>query len=259
MLLTAIGAAAKPSGQPMAEPHLLPADSAVMAAETITGTYTPWKQVTLTGKLRIDGLFLTPSYKMYMKKGERIVLSIRVPLMGEVGTLEVDKKKFTLVNKVKKTYVMQDISSLMADLPVTLGDLQDIFLGRIFLPDSGTLSMENSDEAEFYTVPGEEGWLVLPLRQPVEYEVNCGYTTLPDGRTSNILVTTLDCCQQAEAEYTYKKNETEISLRVRRNSKDRDFGLTVKDPDFNGRPVTPAKVDKDYRQVSLRDFFKNLI
>lgn len=245
--------------QSASEPQKLSADSTQIAAKTITDTYTSWTQVSISGKAKIQGLPISPSFKLFMKNGESIVLSLRVPLMGEVGTLEVTENEFTIINKLKKTYCSRNISELTANLPISLSDLQDIFLARIFLPDCGTLSMDNYTSAEFYTVSTEPGWIVLPSRQPTEYNVSCGYTALPDGRTGNIFVTSLNGQDQAAADYNYSNKDVKVDIRIRYNSKDRDFSFSMKEPDFNGKPIYPAEITDDYKEVSLKDFFKSML
>ena len=63
------------------------------AAAKITAYYDDWKTVTLSGKLHIDGLPISPSAKIYMERGKKLVISLRAPLLGEVGTLEADSEQ----------------------------------------------------------------------------------------------------------------------------------------------------------------------
>lgn len=236
----------------------LKGNDARTAAYVITGTYRDWNKVTLSGKLHLDRLPISPSVKIYMEKGKRIIISLRAPLLGEVGTVDIQGNTFTMVNKMKRTYVQEDISGLVADLPVTLSDLQNIFLGRIFLPDEGTLSMKNYKKAQFYVTEETDGWMVLPEHQPVEYDVSCGYTTYGDGRTRGIFVSTLDGLNQAAAGYEYDGGETEIYLDVKYKSTNRDFTFTIQKTDWNGKPIAPAEITPKYKKLSLKEFFRSL-
>ncbi len=229
------------------------------AAAKITAYYDDWKTVTLSGKLHIDGLPISPSAKIYMERGKKLVISLRAPLLGEVGTLEADSEQVTIVNKMNKTYCRENISALVAELPVTISDLQDIFLARIFLPGYGTLSMDNYMYADYYTCDDTEGWFLVPVTQPIEYDVTCAFNAYADGRTSTIYVTTLDKQNQATAEYTYEKKSTEIDLTIRYNSKDRKFGVSVNSTDFGGKPVKAAEISGKYRKVGLKEFFKQMM
>lgn len=240
------------------EPVRLDEKAAAKAAKTITANYTDWQTVTLSGKLELDRLPFSPSVKIFMQRGKRIVVSLRVPLLGEVGTLDVNDHEFTIVNKMKKTYCREDFSELMADLPVGLADLQDLFLGRIFLPGEGTLSMSNWQKAEYFTDKGVGGWMVMPVEQPVEYDVSCGYVTLADGRTQTIFVSTLDASSQAGALYEYDGDRTDIDMTIRYNGKDREFGFSIRETQWGSRALSPAKVDGSYQKLSLSDFFRKL-
>lgn len=239
-------------------PLLLGTDEAQVAASTITQHYGDWQKVTLSGKLHLDNLPISPSVKIYMERARRIVISLRAPLLGEVGTVDITPQSATLVNKMKRNYCELTLTEFMADLPVTLSDLQDMFLARIFLPDSGTLSMDNYSQADFYAGATDAGWFVLPKNQPVEYDVSCGYTTLGDGRTQNIFVTTLDGKDQAGALYEYSGKNTDVALTLRYKGKDHNFGLTLSQPEWEGKSINPATIDERYKKLTLREFFKNL-
>lgn len=241
------------------EPVKLKNHDAQAAAQVITGNYNDWQTVTLNGKLDLDGVAISPSVKIYMVRDKKIVISIRVPLMGEVATVDISPSQVTLVNKVKKTWCRQNIADLMVDLPVGLADLQDLFLGRIFLPNYGTLTMQNFDKADIYVADDVEGWFVLPKEQPVQYNVSCGYNTYSDGRTDNIFVSTLDAQNQATAYYTYDRDKYNIEMVMRIKGKDHRFDFRINDTEWGGKPVKPAEVDNKYTKVSLSDFFKHLI
>lgn len=249
----------KSSGSETSEPVKLGRNSAKAAASAITSSYKDWKSVTLTGKLHLDDLPISPTVKIYMVRDKSIVISMSAPLLGEVGTAEITTSKFTIVNKMKKRYCREDISDLVAGLPISLSDLQNIFLARIFLPNYGTLSMKNYTHADFYTDENVTGWLVLPTVQPVEYDVSCAYTALPDGRTSSILVMTLDGEDQANAIYEYDGKRTDIFLNVTYKHKERNFAFTINSIDYKGKPVKPAEITNKYKQVNLRDFFRHLL
>lgn len=258
LAIAALFAQAMAAQNPDGTPSQISGKEARNAAKEITDNYSDWTQVTMSGKLDLDNLAISPSVKIYMLKGQKIVISIRVPLLGELGTLEVVGDQYTLVNKVKKVYCRESLSALMADLPLTLTDVQNILLGRIFLPGYGALSMDNYEKADYYVSDEIEGWFVLPKEQPLEYEVTCGYNTLADGRTDNIFVGTLDGQNQATAYYEYDRDKMNIDLVVRTRGKDRNFTFRINEIDFMGRPVKAATVDKGYRKVTLKEFIRSM-
>lgn len=237
---------------------LLSGKEAKTAAKTMTSGYTDWQTATLSGKLELEHLLVSPSVKIFMQKGKRIIISLRVPLLGEVGTLDVNETEFTIVNKMKKTYCREELNSLMSDLPITLSDLQDLFLGRIFLPGEGTLSMTNYEKAEIFFEDESGGWYVIPKEQPTEYEAVCGYYTLPDGRTEGLFVTTTDRTSQATATYEYDNERRDLDMTIRYNGKDREFIFSIRKTEWNTKALTPAKIDESYKRVSLSEFFRSM-
>ena len=243
---------------PDGTPEKITGKEAKNAAKEITDNYSDWTSVTMSGKLDLDNLAISPTVKIYMLKGEKIVISIRVPLLGELGTLDISGGQYTLVNKVKKVYCREPLSSLMADLPLNLTDVQNILLGRIFLPGYGALSMENYEKADFYVSDEIDGWFVLPKEQPLQYDVTCGYNTIADGRTDNIFVGTLDGENQATAYYEYDRDKMNIDLVVRTRGKDREFTFRINEIDYMGRPVKPANIDGSYRKVTLKEFSRSM-
>ncbi len=75
-----------------------------------------------------------------MKRGESLMISVRVPLKGEVARLEADKDSVLVVNKLNNTYVRESLEQASKLADITLSDLQDVFIGRVFIAGKGTLT-----------------------------------------------------------------------------------------------------------------------
>ena len=55
-----------------------------------------------------------------------------MPLKGEVARLEADKDSVLVVNKLNNTYVRESLEQASKLADITLSDLQDVFIGRVF-------------------------------------------------------------------------------------------------------------------------------
>ncbi len=81
-----------------------PKDARAAAIADALGSYTDWTQLRMSGKLRISSLPVTPSLKLYMKKGQELTISASAILVGEVFRVELNRDSLFIVNKLKKVY-----------------------------------------------------------------------------------------------------------------------------------------------------------
>lgn len=124
--------------------------------DSITSRWLPWNSVSISGKLKMAGLPVSPSMKIYMKRDSALFISLRAPFMGEVGRAEILGDTIMVVNKMKKTYVKESIEKALDHYPGGLADLQDLILGRIVIPGKGLLESGHSPQLEIYE--GKTAW-----------------------------------------------------------------------------------------------------
>lgn len=227
-------------------------------ALSLADSYQPWTSVMLTGKLSSENLPVSPSVRIYMERDKRIMISIRAILFGEVGRVEIDGNTLLAVNKIKKVYVRQDLTSLFSRFPLTVGNVQDIFLGRVFLTGFGTLSRENFAMADFNYSQEDNMWDVLPLEMPyagTAYFFRC----FSDG-TLDSLVASYGENYGAAVAYDFSGNGIEEGFYVGIDGKEIEATLKFGAPSWNAKPLESMEknIDKKYKKVGFRDFLKSL-
>ena len=70
----------------------------------IIDSYMPWQSAEFSGKLKTDKLPVSPNVKIYMVRDSLLQISVRAPLLGEVGRLNLTHDEVLVVNKMKKIY-----------------------------------------------------------------------------------------------------------------------------------------------------------
>ena len=111
---------------------------------TTTTTTTPaataaWTTMQTGGNVTINaGKKMSSGMQMRMVRDEVIFISLR-PLLGiEVGRLIIRADSVFVIDKLHKRYVAEDVSLITGGVPLTVGMLQDAFLGREFQADLGS-------------------------------------------------------------------------------------------------------------------------
>lgn len=108
--------------------------------DLLAGSYTDWNDVNVPVKLRLQQpKEMSISGRLYMTRGENVMLSLRF-LGMEVMNLYVNNDSIYATDKIHKYYLAEDLKSLVAGFPMTINDVQDLLLGRVFLLQHGTLS-----------------------------------------------------------------------------------------------------------------------
>lgn len=231
------------------------AKSAVV--DSIAGKWGDWKSLTVNGKLKMAGLPLSPSVKMYMVKDSCVSISLRAPFVGEVGRAEIDSDTILVVNKMKKTYVKEPIDSLLAQYPVTLDDVQSLLLGRVVLPAYGTLLPEDSEKVELF--PEDYGEYSLIPAEGFELDLfNYGYLISSDYRPSVLMVIpSMKPEINVNVSYEYGSNGYDIVVSYQSPKKIYSGSLQFNEPTEGGNPIEPIKLNDKYRQLSFGDFIKS--
>lgn len=226
------------------------------AMTSVTSGYSGWNTVLINGKLHADGLPLSPSMKIFMEKGRRIMISIRAPFVGEVGRAEIDRDSIMLVNKMKKVYVKESLSTLPENFPAGLDDIQCLLLGRIAIGGYGELDADNASLADFYPEAGG-GWLIVPKEVTQPYGASYGYLTMADGRLQAFMATAAAGDDVATIIYGYSGLSTELMLSLRNGRKERGAEIELDLPKWGARAFEPVSVNSKYRRTDFSGFFKS--
>lgn len=232
----------------------LPADSVPEVLSLISSDYKDWMTVEASGKLKTSMLPVTPSIKLFMKKGEAIRMSVRVALMGEVGRLEIDSDSILLVNKMKKVYCQESMDNLKSAYPDVITDIQNFLLGRIVIMGKGELSAEKGDCVELYHSP-EGGYIVVPEDSLQPQGISYGYVTYPDGKTAALMLAAGDD-MNLYAEYAYGIN-LDMDIQVIYREKEFGFNLAFDNYKWDVGGFPPFKIEDKYKRVSIQQFIQS--
>ena len=219
----------------------------------LADSYTPWQKMSLDGSLSVKNLPLDPSVKIYMERGSLLLISMRVPLLGEVGRIEIDTDSALIVNRRGKCYTRLATARLLNRIGVNLSDFQDLLLGRVFLAGSASLARDNV--TLFSVSEGAGGNLVVSpkmQRDDAEY----GFTIYPDGKMFMAVAFTTDETYLLQNEYAYPgKNRTDIDISITAGKKQYRGTLSYGAPDTSPSPLKHAEVNPSWRRVSLSQLF----
>ena len=226
---------------------------------TIVGTLGEWQTLQTSGNISLKGgNNFSSSIQVRMIRDEAIFISLR-PMLGiEVGKLLITADSLYAVDKVHKRYIAEKVSILTAGIPVTVSDVQDIFLGRPFIIGKGTLKQEHKPTV---TVTAEHNTTVLT---PQESYKGYGYSFTFDKSNR---ITSLDIVPQGSTTATYQvkfgdvKSTTagniahDINVDATVEKKKMSFSLNYKDIDWNKQVKVDRNIPSNYKRMSAASLF----
>lgn len=223
------------------------------ALQHLVSSYSSWSSAEMSGRITSIKFFIKPSVKIFMKRGSQLLLSVRVPFKGEIARLEADRDSLLLVNKLNKTYMRESLETITRIADVTLTDVQDIFLGRLFIAGRGTLSKKDAKRVDLYS-KGEE-MLVVPTDQDGSL-LHYGFSADPDGLVTLLMLSSLYDDTTARVDYTYKGKNKGQTLEFTFERKAKAHGFTV---EFDGIKWGAKGFDRigipdSYTRLSPREF-----
>jgi len=117
--------------------------------QALTSTYGTWTDVKMPVTLSLTKpARMSLSGQATIVKGKSLNISLR--LLGfEVAALSVTNDSLYAYEKRGKRYVAESIPKLLHGFPATVANLQDLIMGRPFIPGTNTLSGADSDMFEF--------------------------------------------------------------------------------------------------------------
>lgn len=234
------------------------------ALEAILPNYTEWETAEITGKLHMKNLPVSPTIKIFMKKAEEISISVRAPLLGEVGRIEVEGDTVIAINKMKRVYCAESISGIKYDYPDIIADIQSLLLARVVALKAGELTAENSDFFDFEEIPSEnpeKGWsLTFPKGHSDEDEFFYSYKVNSLGLVDRLLLqaSTSDHELSLSLDYTYPGNGFDLNIMFNQDLKQKfdatmEFGSTR----WGAGPSAPINLNSRYTRVGIKQFLRS--
>ena len=249
--------AANSTGKPQDQPTTPTAT--VDPIDAVIATLGDWQTLQTGGNISLKaGSNFSSSIQVRMVHDQAIYISLR-PMLGiEVGKLLITADSLYAVDKVHKRYVAEKVSLLTAGIPVTVSDVQDIFLGRPFIIGQGTLSEGLKQQV---TASSEGNRTVVTANE--QYK-GYGYAFTLD-KTGRIVSLDITPAGGSTADYQVKYADVRstragniahsIKVNATIEKKKLDFSLTYKNIDWNGN----VKIDRDipggYSRMNAKDLF----
>lgn len=238
-------------------PVLLSAEEIAVATDSIASRYPDdWQELSMQGKLTFDGLPVRPTIKIYMKRGESVIMSARASLLGEVARIEISRDSVTFINKHTRTYNSQPISAFTSVYPGGIADIQDILLGQIAIPGQGRLSHELAQRAQWISIPGQ-GTLIYPEAALQLPDADYGFIADPtDWHLAAFALGLPRASAFIETGYLYGEEGWTLQLKITLADKPMQGNLQLSYPDYEPTPMQLSDAGARYRKVDIKQLLK---
>ncbi len=208
-------------------------------------------------KLGGGGKSMNSSMQMRMHRGKSIYVSMR-PIMGiEVAKMVISGDSILLVDKVHKRYVLEKASLLTNGVPVTVENLQDIFMGRAFELGKGSLTQSLKDD---FTTEIKDGKVLLkPATQYngfdycFSYDSNCNIVSLDVHPTNGGSAATCGVVYDDIEGTVAGKVATSVKVSTVIGGKAFELLMEYKDVKFNEAFTIDTKTPTKYKRIEGKD------
>jgi len=227
--------------------------------DAIIATLGDWQSLQTGGNISLKaGSNFSSAIQVRMVRDQAIYISLR-PMLGiEVGKLIITADSLYAVDKIHKRYVAEKVSLLTAGIPVTVTDVQDIFLGRPFVIGMGTFT----DSMKSLMTPSTEG-SNLTLTASEQYK-GYGYAFSFD-KSNHIISLNIVPKGSTNAAYQVKYSDVKatqagnishsIKVDATVDKKKLNFTLSYKDIDWDKDVKIDRKIPSSYSRMSAKDLF----
>ena len=225
--------------------------------EAIIPTLGDWQTMQTGGNIKLEaGSSFSSSVQVRMVRDQDIFISLRPALGIEVGKLLITADSVYVIDKVHKRYIAEKVSLLTAGVPVTVKDVQDIFLGRAFIIGKGTLNDALKDQV---TV-GKAGTSTTVT--PNEHYKGHSYTFTYDKSTH---IVSLNIMPEGGTTSTYQVNYSDVKATDAGNishdikvtgafeKKKLNLSIGYKNIEWNGKVKIDHSIPSGYKRMNARD------
>lgn len=218
-----------------------------------------WQTMQTSGNITLKASSsFSSSIQMRMVYNQAIYISLRPVLGIEVGKLIITADSLYAVDKVHKRYIAEKVSILTSGIPVTVSEVQDMFLGRPFIIGKGTLndSLKNS-----ISTTRDGNTIILT---PNENYKGYGYAFTFDNKSN---ITSLDIVKTGNTSSDYQVKYSDVRSTTSGNiahainanatieKKNISFSLSYKDIEWNDKVKIDKNIPNNYKRMSARDLF----
>lgn len=237
--------------------RLMTMEEIAVATDTIVGNYdSDWTDLSMQGKLSFDGLPMSVSVKVYMKRGESVILSARAPIFGEVARVEANQDSITFINKHTRCYNVQPLDDLPVDRKSYLADLQDILLGQVAFPGRGRLTPDISGLSQWIALPTAEA-LIYPSAELQTDGIEYGFVMdAVYWQLRSFVLMLQKTGVVLETKYLYGDKGWTLGLEINLPKKKMTGEVQLSYPDYEPTPLEFTAIGSKYRKVDFKQLMK---
>ncbi|MDE6478702.1 MAG: DUF4292 domain-containing protein [Muribaculaceae bacterium] len=236
--------------------RLLTLEEIAVATDTVIANYdSDWNELAMQGKLNFDGLPMAVNVKIYMKRGESIILSARAPFFGEVARVEVSQDSIVLINKHSRTYNVQSFAGLNVDSKAYLSDLQDVMLGQVAFPGHGRLTSELASLSQWLALPTGEN-LIYPSSELQLTDTEYGFVMDSMWQLQSFLLMLKKSGVVIETKYQYADNGWTLGIEISLPKKKLKGEAQLSYPEYNPTPLEFTDLGPKYRKVDFKELMR---
>lgn len=223
------------------------------------------ENISIRGKLKMQGLPVSPSLQIFMVPDSLIDISIRAPFVGEAGRMVITPDTAIVVNKMNKTFVKESITDFLKFYPGDISDLQKLLLAQVFIPGYDLEETPIFDLVDIYFEDNQ--YNVIPKPEAQISGVEYGFVV--DESLNPLMLLILPESRpdiQLAAEYKYSSPDTQfttypsapysIAISYLEGDKFRGLTLELKEAEASGDFPKPLTLNKKFTQLSLSDFLR---
>lgn len=227
-----------------------------MIADSVAVRASDWNTVELNGKLKADGLPLSPSVRAFMARDSVIDISVRAPFVGEVARIHIDDNRLLAYNKMKNVYWEGPMDEVLRQYPAGLADVQSLLLGRMVILGEGEVNRESLRKVDVFEDAESGGWLLMPQDELQPLGASYGYV-VNDRWLADALVVEINGSEDFfQIDYLYPKKGYTLSALLGLKGKTVAVDLKFDEPKWGASPMAPLKLGKNAKKVSLRQVIK---
>lgn len=231
--------------------------------DSATSHYKDWHDVVMPIDLSLhQPKALSVSGRATMIKEESIYISIRV-FGFEAANVYVTPDSIYASYKLNKIYIAENTKQLLANYPITIGNIQDLLLGRAFMLGNGTLSANMKKKLTLSST--DDLWSVIPDQNLK----NVIYSFLFDLNSNALAMTKVDIEGKKPVECKYKNPPVNtvagyvskginISTTLKDKYIDAEIGWNLNSAKWNTGATAKWKTPKGYKRISASDLLKVL-
>ena len=227
--------------------------------DAVLATLGDWQTMQTSGNITLNASSsFSSAIQMRMVHNQAIYISLRPVLGIEVGKLIITADSLYAVDKVHKRYIAEKVSILTSGIPVTVSEVQDMFLGRPFIIGKGTL---NENLKSSISTTREGNTIILT---PNENFKGYGYAFTFDKQSH---ITSLDIVKAGNTSSDYQVKYSDVRSTTSGNiahainanatieKRNMSFSLSYKDIEWNSKVKIDKNIPNNYKRMSARDLF----